>query len=666
MKKNIKLLALAPMILVSGSVLTSCGESADILYLRVINSEDYIYLQEDPADPVDLVVQFEQYVKTETDLLSRYPQYKDIKVVYDTSDTNETLFSELQTGKSNYDLMNVSDYMAQKIVSGGMADPLYQHELSIPNYETYASKEIKSRLDNIVATQYDYSSGERVAKHIPLKDYAVGYMWGTLGILFNPEYPSFASRGISPEEVIDDMQDFGSLWNSKYNGTISIKNSMRDTYALGVMETFRDEFQGYKDTLDAAKAEYEESSKTEEDLEKYEAALAEYKQNFSKRFNSSDAESVNKVKNKLDELKNNIFGLEVDSGKQDIITKKIGVNLAWSGDAVYSMDQGEDLTQVTEEVTLCYAVPELGSNIWMDAWIMPHCSRSDAQYEAAHMFLDFLSNPDNAAQNMNYTGYTSFIGGDTIIDLVRDWYDDRTEEVYYGDDSLPVYYADEASQDFGAVDYNTDFFTTRDNSKDEYLLYAFEAFEDEALPEDERLIEEPRTYEELIEHSEIVPLLDEEGEEVVDEEDNLVQKKYQNLLLVDEECEEVDLTYFFDGTGLDTYGEDDMVFYSSIYLPYSKLDEEGNPTEEQNISVGRQFFCQYPSKDVIDRCAVMEDYAENNTNVMKMWENFKSDPLPVWAIVTFAILGAGLLGFVGLLVTNNVLKKQTKKKRVEK
>ena len=34
----------------------------------------------------------------------------------------------------------------------------------------------------------------------------------------------------------------------------------------------------------------------------------------------------------------------------------------------------------------------------------------------------------------------------------------------------------------------------------------------------------------------------------------------------------------------------------------------------------------------------MRDYGENNKYVMRMWEEFKSDPLPLPAIIIFAII----------------------------
>ena len=644
MNKKLKWFCLAPVIFAASTSLTSCNNSGDdYLILRVINSEDYIYLQESDEDPEDLVIQFEKSDMVKDFLASNedYSKYKGVKVIYDTSDTNETLYSELQTGKSNYDLMNVSDYMAQKIVAGQMAVPLYRDVNGniddpadydmIPNYQQYASKNIKTRLDEIEAVQKVFQDGSLKERTVKLEDYAVGYMWGTLGILFNPTYPGFAD--IAEEEAIEDMQSFDALWDSKYNGTISIKNSMRDTYALGLMHAYRDEFQ-------ALKEEYEESGD-----------LVTYQTKFAEIFNRCSEKEVLEVQQALEELKKNIFGLEVDSGKQDIITKKIGVNLAWSGDAVYSMDQGEDLEQVSEVVELCYAVPELGSNLWFDAWIMPNCPRSQAQYELAHLFLDFLSDPENANQNMNYTGYTSFIGGDSILELVRDWYDVRTSEIYYGDEYYQIYSLNEETEEVTAIDY-PDFLSANrvDASRDEDQLYYY-------MPTGEESEDFEPTMEDLLNEETGAPvmILDDEGEETE------VQKKFADLTIVDaedSELEAVDLQYFFKDT-LNEYEVEDAIFYSDCYLPYE--NEDGT----QNISVGRQFFCQYPNEETLNRCAVMKDYGENNKYVMKMWEQFKSDPLPTWAIIVFVAVIVGILALISYLVVNNIIKKSIKKKRTK-
>ena len=630
MKKIYKYLILSPILLGCASGLTSCSnkKASERYTLKIINSEDYIYLDdEDPSN--DMTEQFKRYAKAHG--------YPNVDVVYDTSDTNETLYSELQTGKSDYDLINVSDYMAQKMASEGLIVPLYKddetREDKIPNYENYASEVLKGRLDEIEATiKWKNPETKKIEdKNVPLADYAVGYMWGTLGILFNPEYSAFSH--INPEQVKEDMHySFSGLWNKRYKGTISIKNSMRDTYAVGLMHAYEEEF-----------------VEILAQLENGEITQEEYMERFTDIFNRCKPSEVNQVKKALDSLKQNIFGLEVDSGKQDIVTGKIGINLAWSGDAVYAMDQAEDPELVGDDLKeLYYCVPEIGSNLWFDAWVMPkNNNRSDERRELALMFLDFISDPVNAAQNMEYTGYTSFIGGDSVLELIRDWYDIRTDEIYQ--DECQVYAVGTGGDDdFFALDYddcmtyNSELERGHKEDKEEYVLFYSE--------------EEPSKASDLVN---IVYLLDEEGEPTTE------QKTYGDLLIADEdESLKVDLSYFFNDT-LDEYEDDyDTVFYSDNYLVGEYCDPDSEEATE-NVSVGRQFFTQYPDERTLNRCAVMKDYGQNNKYVMRMWEEFKSDPLPIPAIIIFAIiLGAavGLIGFIvaGKVLTNNIRKRRKK------
>ena len=645
MKKIYKFLVLSPIILGCSSGLTACSNKAggERFTLKIINSEDYIYLNDgDPTAPADMVDQFKAHVKNLVREGLLDPKYRNVDVVYDTSDTNETLYSELQTGKSDYDLINVSDYMAQKMASEGLIVPLYKEDETrldkIYNYETYASQAIKNRLDEITATvKWTNPETKKVEdKTVELKDYAVGYMWGTLGILFNPTYSAFSH--LDPETVKEDMHySFSGLWNKKYQGTISIKNSMRDTYAVGLMHAYEDEFIDLIERLNLP----EEDPKhiTQE----------EYMAQFTEIFNRCSPSEVNQVKKALDSLKENIFGLEVDSGKQDIVTGKIGVNLAWSGDAVYAMDQAEDPELVGKDTKeLYYCVPEIGSNLWFDAWVMPKNGfRSEERRELALMFLDFISDPVNAAQNMDYTGYTSFIGGDSVLELVRDWYDARTDELY--EDDYQIYAVGPGGDDdFFALDYPDCVSTTHQDDKNGYLLYYSENDPEEVTIED--FTEETAVY-----------VLDEEGEPTEE------QKTYGELLLADQPGEEsdiqpVDLSYFFNET-LDEYEDNvDTIFYSDDYLKGEFVDPNSEEASE-NVSVGRQFFTQYPDERTLNRCAVMRDYGENNKYVMKMWEEFKSDPLPTPAIVIFVIIIAAAIGFIAFVITGKVLTNNIRKRR---
>ena len=681
MKKITKIILLSPIFLAMSGGLTTCGDSvSEKLTLKIINSEDYIYLNEgNPDAPADMVDQFKAHVKDLAERGEIDSKYKNVEVVYDTSDTNETLYSELQTGKSDYDLINVSDYMAQKMVSEGLVVPLYidedgqRREDKVPNYVQYASPTIRDRLDNITAPIYSQwvddptHPGEKVHPYAKLEDYAVGYMWGTLGILFNPEYKSYTSYDVA--DVIEDMHySFSALWNQSYKGSISIKNSMRDTFAAGLMKAYEEDFASLKAKLDDGTY----------DIETY---MAEYNKIFNGEKEDNFATVVNKVQNSLDVLKNNIFGLEVDSGKQDIVTGKIGVNLAWSGDAVYSMDQAEDGNLVGEDQsTLYYCVPELGSNLWFDTWVMPkNDNRSEERRELALMFLDFMSDPANASQNMNYTGYTSFIGGGDILELVRDWFDVRTDEIYeevetekYNYEYYQVYAVhdaeEEENKDFFALDYPDFMKDDHKNECDEYPLYYFVPYSyvDESSGE-EIVVEEPESVEDLlnIEHSH--PVLTEEE----------AHKKYSDLTIVDRdlgpdevlEYDIVDLSYFFNGTldGSDYVDDVDTIFYSAKYYarnedgePYTFIDGEN---EHLNNSVGRQFFTQYPDEATIVRCAVMKDFGENNKLVMKMWEEFKSDPLPTSSLVIFIVIIAAGVGIGAYFITTKLLIKRIRKNR---
>ena len=548
---------LAPSALKEASLSTPTKKNADIgsgsQTLRLLNVEDYIY-EKDPEDPEsekNLVLQFEDYAKE--------LGYKNVHVSYSTTDTPESMFNELKISQDNFDLICPSDYMIQKLIVNDMLEPMHIDEEHMPNYIQNASKTIKGRLDAISAV--NAKTGETCY----LKDYAVGYMWGTLGLLFDPAY-----GGRDAETTIEDMQEWNVLWNPDYKGISSIKDSVRDTYAIGLLHAYDEEFKSLKKSFDDG-----------------EITAEKYNEDFSDLFNRCDDETLEKVRESLSKLKGNVFGMEVDSGKQDIVTGKIGINFAWSGDAVYSMEQAEE----EKELELYYSIPNTGSNLWMDAWCMPKSSqRSQAQKELAELFLDFLSTPEYTAQNMDYTGYTPFTAGNEILDLTREWYD---------------YRYDEETEEF-----------------------------DDTIP----------TAEEIAEKG----------------------------------LQRVDLSYFFEGTLTDENGDiiddpDAYIFYTDCYLPNAETDAEGNIIDAideegnsiSNRAVGREFFCQFPDEYTLTRCAVMRDFGSQNEAVLKMWEKFKSDALPVWAIVLFVIEIAAALALVGYFFIGNRVKHSLRKKRKE-
>ena len=401
MSRFLKNLAVsASFVALLAPTLTSCSSSGDYdYYVYALNAEDYI--------DEELITSFEEMVYER--------DQKRVKVVYETYDTNETMYNTLKTGKQTYDLICCSDYMIQRLAREGMITSFHDaiEKDLIPNYMNNVSYYLATydgsntgKLDTI-----EVDLGEKGKD--TLNYYTVGYMWGTLGILFNPElvvsrnYDLFAQNerysSLSDEEkVAQVIEDFSSLdgysylWDPLFKGTQSIKDSMRDTYAIGIMEYFKDYFDRESESFIT---DYDERNEL---------------------FNRCDDETIKNVQDTLINLKENIFGFEVDSGKDDIVTGKIAVNIAWSGDAVNSIGRGfyadddwEDERSDEDKVNLYYVVPEIGANVWFDGWALPthdEAYYSSKEYYYSLEFLDYLNAPENAVANMSYNGYTSFIG----------------------------------------------------------------------------------------------------------------------------------------------------------------------------------------------------------------------------------------------------------------
>jgi spermidine/putrescine transport system substrate-binding protein len=296
-----------------------------------------------------------------------------VEVVYDTFETNETMLNTLKTGKSEYDLVCPSDYAIQKMIKDDMLEKFDTTKL--PTYNKYGSPYLKELFEQNNWTEY-----------------SVPYMWGTVGLLYDPEVYS--------DELVSSWD---IMWNKEYENLATTKDSVRDTYFVGVMHVYQEELQDLR-------KQYLDGTITKE----------YYNKQVNIIMNRTDEETLRLVEDDLKIMKENIFGLEVDSGKSDMVTGKISMNLAWSGDAVYSMDLAEE----EDDKILAYSVPLEGSNVWYDGWVMP----KGANVELATDFVDFLSKPEIAVLNMNKIGYTSAIAGEAVLEMIDDWYGAESEE----------------------------------------------------------------------------------------------------------------------------------------------------------------------------------------------------------------------------------------------
>lgn len=150
-------------------------------------------------------------------------------------------------------------------------------------------------------------------------------------------------------------------------------------------------------------------------FENGEITLAEYKATLAEKMNDTSIETMNGVKKKLEVARGNLYGLETDEGKTDIIAGRLAASYQWSGDAVYILDEAEDSEN---PLYLEYSVPQSASNLWFDGWVM----MNSANEKAATAFINYVSKPENVIRNMYYIGYTSCIASEEVFDYVLESY----------------------------------------------------------------------------------------------------------------------------------------------------------------------------------------------------------------------------------------------------
>ena len=308
------------------------------------------------------------------------------------------------------DLVCTSEYMIMKLMAEDRLVPYSDSFYDTGNANNFYINNVSPFIQKTLES--NEIGGESWSK------YAAGYMWGITGVLYNPE--------LVTQEEASTWEIFG---NPKFYRQITLKDNVRDSYfaALGILKA---------DEL------------TDEEF----IHSADYHDRLADAMNDVSPETIGQAQELLDELMGNVYSLETDSGKADMITGKIVANYQWSGDAVYAMDQADE-----DGFELRFAVPEESTNLWFDGWVMLRSGiggNKDRQH-AAEAFVNFVSRTDNAVRNMYYIGYTSSIAGneeDDTIYAYLDW----------------CYGADEEADDI--MEYPVGYFFSGDNSDENYIL----------------------------------------------------------------------------------------------------------------------------------------------------------------------------------------------------
>ncbi|MBS4219704.1 ABC transporter substrate-binding protein [Bacillus sp. FJAT-49711] len=111
--------------------------------------------------------------------------------------------------------------------------------------------------------------------------------------------------------------------------------------------------------------------------------------------NETNKDRLLEAKHKLDKLTPNVKAIIGDEIKLLIANEEAAIGVTWSGEAADIMWENEDID---------YVVPEEGSNLWFDNMVIP---KSSQNVEGAHKFINFMLDPENAAQNAEYIGYST-------------------------------------------------------------------------------------------------------------------------------------------------------------------------------------------------------------------------------------------------------------------
>lgn len=364
-------------------VLTSCGGADRAHQLKVLNWADYI--------DEEVKAGFEQWYYEQTG--------EKVEIVYETFDINETALTKIEVGHEDYDVFCPSEYIIERMLKKDLLLPI-QKEL-IPDSIRY--------FDNISPFVLDKFQQMAPTADLQVSDYTCGYMWGTTGFIYNPQYVN-----------VDDLHTWGAVLNPKFENRILMKDAFRDVYSVLVIYAFRDE-------LEAGTIDRDELVR------------------------NITPERVEAVKQVLLEAKKQICGWEVDFGKEEMTKGKAWLNLSWSGDAQFAIEEAEEMG-----VLLDYIVPDEGSNVWFDGWVIPKYAKNT---KAATYFIDYMCRADNALDNMDEIGYVSCVGGENaaaeMLDELNDdeeWPETVDASYFFGD--APIVLEDGETLDPHALHLN--------------------------------------------------------------------------------------------------------------------------------------------------------------------------------------------------------------------
>jgi putrescine transport system substrate-binding protein len=273
----------------------------------------------------------------EPSVLADFTAATGIRVQYDTFDSNDILETKLLAGKSGYDVVVPTAYFLQRQIKAGVFQKLDKQKL--PNLAN-GWDEISRRLEG-----YD-----------PGNQYAVNYMWGTVGIGYN----AVKAKAALGEAPVDS-------WDVLFKPEMIAKFKDCGVYMLDSAD----------DVLPAALhyLHLDPNSTSQADLEKAADLVAKVRP-YVRKFHSSEYLNA-------------------------LATGDICLVLGFSGDVKQAQKRA---SEARNGVEIGYAVPRDGTQLWFDNLAIPKDAPDPG---AAHALINYLLKPEVAAKNSNFIAYAN-------------------------------------------------------------------------------------------------------------------------------------------------------------------------------------------------------------------------------------------------------------------
>ncbi len=136
--------------------------------------------------------------------------------------------------------------------------------------------------------------------------------------------------------------------------------------------------------------------------------------------NTTDPKKLVEVRDELIGFMGNVKAILADEIRMYMALEEANVGITFSGDASSAIESNENLS---------YAIPKEGSNIWFDTMVIPKTSKNQ---KAAYAFINFMLEPENAAQNADYIWYAT--PNKKALDLIDP--EARNDKTLYPDDDV--------------------------------------------------------------------------------------------------------------------------------------------------------------------------------------------------------------------------------------